>query len=129
MNNHLFSLVVVPASGSKALLAHGRIVFLTNNHPWGKISGNIYLHLQISILEVWLMSRKDLKSEDATKIEVSILNTCQQSKTVWCLSYFCPFFLTYILALLSFTGKETEKKREKERESTCLNDYFGELKW
>lgn len=68
MNNHQRSLAVVPASGSKALLAHGGIRFLNNNHQKSKTNGSIYLHLQISTLEVWIMSTKVLKSKVDTWI-------------------------------------------------------------
>lgn len=68
MNNHQLSLAVVPASKSKALLAHGGIRFLNNNHHKSKTNGNIYLHLQISTLEVWIMGTKVLKSKVDTWI-------------------------------------------------------------
>lgn len=86
MNNHQLSLAVVPASGSKALLAHGGIRFLNNSHHKSKTNGSIYLHLQISTLEVWIMSTKVLKSKAGTRVsgkaQSQVLSTTRNSLNV-----------------------------------------------
>lgn len=51
-------LIDIPASRMKWLCYTRRECILTSSHPQGRISANIYQHLQISTLEVWIMNPK-----------------------------------------------------------------------
>lgn len=113
MNNHLFSLVVVPASESKALLTHGGIVFLTNNHPLGKIKCYNLPSLTNKYIRSLAYELKGLKVRRCyidRRFNLKYLPTIKNRLMFTTFLSSPPFFFTYILALLPFHRKGNKKK-------------------
>lgn len=126
MNNHLFSLVVVPASESKALLTHGGIVFLTNNHPLGKIKCYNLPSLTNKYTRSLAYELKGLKVRRCyidRRFNLKYLPTIKNRLMFTTFLSSPPFFFLPISWLyFPFIGKETKKKGKY-----LLKRLFGRL--